>query len=135
VGDILWFQPGQVLLLAERNIARSKLHMKQKVQKQQQLGAMNKTKMYTIYTSIIYIFYQSKLLKTLERITFLVAKRVHPPVALISVIMAAYCDGEVATVTYAWFFDDDRSIDGPPMSTFSMQVSKFAPDATVASKA
>ena len=50
-------------------------------------------------------------------------------------INSAYWEGAVAMVTYRWFFAELRNMDGPPMSTFSTQVSKSEPLATVASKA
>ena len=57
-----------------------------------------------------------------------------PPCASISACISAKCAGSVSTATPAWFFAALRIIAGPPMSMFSMQSSKAAPFATVASK-
>ena len=48
---------------------------------------------------------------------------------------AAYWLGEEQITTAAWFLAEERSIEGPPISMFSMQVSKLYPFATVSSKA
>ena len=41
----------------------------------------------------------------------------------------------MTTATEAKFLAAERSMEGPPMSMFSMQVPKSAPEATVLSKA
>ena len=66
---------------------------------------------------------------------FLVAGDVAPSFFLSSSMSVEYCFGEVTIVTYAWFFADERNIEGPPMSIFSTHWSKAAPDATADSKA
>ena len=54
--------------------------------------------------------------------------------AAISAMRVGYCEGEVMMVTYAWFLALERSILGPPISTFSMHISKVSPSATHCSK-
>ena len=58
------------------------------------------------------------------------SSRVKPPPRTAS-RTAAYRLGSVTIATVPWFFAAARTIDGPPMSIFSMHSATEAPDATV----
>jgi len=60
--------------------------------------------------------------------------RAHRPAAWISARTSGYWEGDTTTATEPLFLAAARIMVGPPMSMFSITVSRSAPEATAAAK-